>query len=558
MPGKNSFNRTWLDDDDFSLWLKPVENDKHSAFCKLCMKKFSISGAGVYAIKLHAKGKKHLQLSSPLVKGVQEVLPFRPSSNCASTSNRECIQGSEVGISKQNTLGSVDKFFSNDEVTEAEIYWSLDQVYSHSSARSHGNSTNLFKLMFKRCEVAQKFNLHKDKIGYYITYGLGPFFQSELARKVSNCDFFCISFDESLNKIVQSCQMDIIVRFWEADEIKTRYLTSCFLGSSKASDILINFISSLQENGLDLQRLLSVSMDGPNVNLKFLNDLQAYLLNDTDDSQPRLLQFGTCTLHIVHGAYKTAHVNSEWNINKFLRSLYYFFKDVPSRRNDYRQISGSCLFPQKFCSIRWVENVKVMQRAVEMLPFLRKYFSSSKKNVSSSDTSKLIQEFLSSELLEAKLCFLISIASELEYFLTTYQSNKPLLPFMYADLRQLLGNLMRRIVKDNVLKSAGSGTKLLDINLRNADNLKTSHHVDIGFAATLSLKKLKPLVVLQFRNECRNFIRELIMKLFEKSPLRNKFLKGVSCFSPEVMKSDILRAERVNLALKYLCEKKTA
>jgi hypothetical protein len=190
MPGKNSFNRTWLDDDDFSLWLKPVENDKHSAFCKLCMKKFSISGAGVYAIKLHAKGKKHLQLSSLLVKGVQEVLPFRPSSNCASTSNRECIQGSEVGISKQNTLGSVDKFFSNDEVTEAEIYWSLDQVYSHSSARSHGNSTNLFKLMFKRCEVAQKFNLHKDKIGYYITYGLGPFFQSELARKVSNCDFF--------------------------------------------------------------------------------------------------------------------------------------------------------------------------------------------------------------------------------------------------------------------------------------------------------------------------------------------------------------------------------
>jgi hypothetical protein len=44
------------------------------------------------------------------------------------------------------------------------------------------------------------------------------------------------------------------------------------------------------------------------------------------------------------------------------------FDNVPARREDFIQVSESaCLFPLPFCSHRWLENIKVCQRALDML-----------------------------------------------------------------------------------------------------------------------------------------------------------------------------------------------
>jgi len=91
----------------------------------------------------------------------------------------------------------------------------------------------------------------------------------------------------------------------------------------------------------DEKKMLQVSMDGPNVNLKFLKDLKAFLKNDKDQNDVELFDIGTCSLHVVHGAYKTAHNACGWKFHVFLRSLYYLFKDFPSRRSDYTNASKS-------------------------------------------------------------------------------------------------------------------------------------------------------------------------------------------------------------------------
>ena len=46
-------------------------------------------------------------------------------------------------------------------------------------------------------------------------------------------------------------------------------------------------------------------MDGPNVNKKFIKELQAELC-EADIDRPLSLDIGTCGLHTVHNAYKTA------------------------------------------------------------------------------------------------------------------------------------------------------------------------------------------------------------------------------------------------------------
>ena len=67
---------------------------------------------------------------------------------------------------------------------------------------------------------------------------------------------------------------------------------------------------------------------------------------------------GSCDLHVVHGAFQNGHRNAKWNVNTALQSFYKLFHDSLARRADYQKINDSSVFPMKFCTTRWLENVK--------------------------------------------------------------------------------------------------------------------------------------------------------------------------------------------------------
>ena len=98
-----------------------------------------------------------------------------------------------------------------DSTTRAETMWALNSVMSHSSLRDSATASELFHLMFPDSDIAASFKMQKDKAAYVVTYGLGPFFQDQLSDIVRKCKFFSISFDESLNKVSQKGQMDIVI-----------------------------------------------------------------------------------------------------------------------------------------------------------------------------------------------------------------------------------------------------------------------------------------------------------------------------------------------------------
>lgn len=64
-----------------------------------------------------------------------------------------------------------------------------------------------------------------------------------------------------------------------------------------------------------------------------------------------------------------------WQIDKLLRALHFLFHNVPARREDYTNITGSTCFPLSFCGHRWVENVPVAERVLEVWPMIQKYVS---------------------------------------------------------------------------------------------------------------------------------------------------------------------------------------
>ncbi|XP_054924653.1 uncharacterized protein [Dermacentor andersoni] len=273
---------------------------------------------GRRALTSHAVSKKHrLAANGARTPSVASFLtpPASEPSGAVVTKAGPVASGSAPPSSSttatdiQPECAAKDIFQRDTEVINAEVMWCLNAVMTHTSFRTAAASASLFPLMFPSSATAKKVQLGKDMVGYTIVYGLAPFFRESLVSELNQASYLVLAFDESLNKVAQKEQMDVLVRFWSDAEgsVKTRYLTSCFLGRTRAQDFLSAFKSAT--DGLSRSKILQISMDGPNVNMKFLREIKQELCESNDGRH--ILDVGSCGLHVVNGAFKTGHAATD-------------------------------------------------------------------------------------------------------------------------------------------------------------------------------------------------------------------------------------------------------
>ena len=197
------------------------------------------------------------------------------------------------------------------------------------------------------------------------------------------------------------------MRFMADNRVQSYYFDSVFLGRARAEDLLKGFLSDVAP--LDAAKMLQVSLDGPNVNQKFLR-----LLYDVrrESDLPVLADIGTCSLHSVCGALKHADTKT-FLVGKFLSSSYYVFSDSPSRRSILLQANDlqSAKFPTKFCATRWVQNANVAQNMISVLPLLKNFveFVSGDKSLEpKSESYFYMKERLKDPLLLPKIAFFVT------------------------------------------------------------------------------------------------------------------------------------------------------
>ena len=90
-----------------------------------------------------------------------------------------------------------------------------------------------------------------------------------LHDSINKSPVYTLSFDERLNKVTQGCEMDLIICFWDDDNmVKVRYLGSSFFGHSITKDLMTQFEEVTNKVAPD--KLFQISMDGPKVNLRFI------------------------------------------------------------------------------------------------------------------------------------------------------------------------------------------------------------------------------------------------------------------------------------------------
>jgi hypothetical protein len=211
-----------------------------------------------------------------------------------------------------------------------------------------------------------------------------------------------------------------------------------------------------------------------------------------------LIDVGSCGLQILHNAFKAGISETKWDIGYRLSCLHTLFDNVPARREDFIQVSESaCLFPLPFCSHRWLENVKVCQRALDILSdvnsfvdaveakkgknpdtksfdivnkFCRDKFTKARlqfiaveaKKGKNPDTKSfdIVNKFCRDKFTKARLQFIILLGNVVERFLKLYQSDKPMLPFFANDLYHVVRSLMSRFIKSSIIEKALTVQKL--------------------------------------------------------------------------------------------------
>ena len=108
------------------------------------------------------------------------------------------------------------------------------------------------------------------------------------------------------------------------------------LSQSSANDICSHFECCLDP--LEKEKLLQISLDGPNVNLLFLKIIAE---KRKDEELSQLIDLGTCGLHTVHNALKHGEKASDLQLKKLMSSMSKMFHEAPGRLADYKTVADA-------------------------------------------------------------------------------------------------------------------------------------------------------------------------------------------------------------------------
>ena len=233
-----------------------------------------------------------------------------------------------VIVGNTNTSKKQQSRIKNRYKMEIHTRCLIKMVLSGHSYRPIEDFGDLMPVLFDDSEKAKNCHIKRQKASYLVTHSIALHFK-KILEEISKSKIHVLCFDESLNNTTQKCEMDILIRYWCEEEkmAKLRYYTSSFLGHATAKNLMEHFTESCKN--LNNGKLYQVSMDGPNVNLKFLCLLKEQIGSGV---LHELIDLGSCNLHSISNGFKIGAELTQWDLADLLRGVFHLLHDTPARR----------------------------------------------------------------------------------------------------------------------------------------------------------------------------------------------------------------------------------
>ena len=180
------------------------------------------------------------------------------------------------------------------------------------------------------------------------------------------------------------------------------------------------------------------------------------------------------------------------------------------------------------------DNIKQVCQFWDTLPKQKQPQSKSYKNV---------RDALANPFILAKLHFFSYVSAIVEP-LRTYQTEKPMIPFMFKDLKEIVLQLIQLFIKPEVLEANKSRNKLIKIDLYKKDNQIKAKEINVGFAVEAAIDTLRRKDIVS-RNEIKHFMEciqkffcSMVRKIFQRSPLYSSPLFYSKIFGPSILSQE--------------------
>ncbi|CAF3868853.1 unnamed protein product [Rotaria sp. Silwood1] len=189
---KTKFNQSWLSKLDSNgnlvkMWLKQ-DSSETTFICTICRTDdLDCSSKGWKDVEQDMQHEKKINLNA--LKNNSQLTFSIPATTTSSTSSTNILQ-----------LADPNKpLLFDDQVSQAEILWTLESVQNRFSYKNSVDVSELFRTIFPNSKIAQKFSIHHSKMSYVISHGLGPYFCDQLIKDIKNCERFVLCFDKQTN-----------------------------------------------------------------------------------------------------------------------------------------------------------------------------------------------------------------------------------------------------------------------------------------------------------------------------------------------------------------------
>jgi hypothetical protein len=516
MAKARNFRDDWIQ--KFGTWLEKRDSQ---AWCKLCSVPLAVTN-GVAAINQHVKTAKH---KSKVGKGTQAAM--------------------ESFFVKKEAQ-SEDVWSVKDLSVKAEIVTALWFCAGNTSFLNADGLVPWFQCIFPDSAIAQNMTLGPNKMSYLISDGLGPYFAAQTVGEIKRSKaYFTLHFDETMNAQVKK-QMDVLVRFWceGKGEVQVRYLSSIMFGHAKAVDVVAELMALLDRHSIPLEQLLSLGMDGPNVN----KSIQAKIdkVKRENGLPPLVMCPKSCLLHTCHNSFVKGMKEFGLESENLANQIFYFFKRSPTRRHDLLDIQEALGLDENMAirhlPSRWLTLVPALERIIKMKGSLVGVFKEllkTDKDVAQDKESKVQVMLISlqSRKLELQMEFLVSVKPLFDEFLTRFQMEEPMIHKLYPACAKLLKVAMSRMLRSDVYNSV-EGRNLLNIDVDDV----TLYLEDKDFVTVQGKRVQEALGRLTDGHRgpilgMRSFYKAAIKALQKNLPLDSDLLSALTCFDPQNQKS---------------------
>jgi len=409
-------------------------------------------------------------------------------------------------------------------------------IAEHASIQTIDHLTQLLPQLDSNSDILSKLKLHKTKCTMIIKNVLGPCMLDSLLQEVGNSAYSLI-IDESTDVSTQKI-LCIMIRFFSVTQKKmvTTFYRLIKLTASDAQSVCNAISCQLKHDGLSLQNLVGIGVDGANVMVGKHNSVAAIFKREVQD-----LIVVKCICHSLHLCAEKAAESLPRQLEFLVREIHNWFAYSSKRIEEYKQLYETINNNRNnkkvpgLSGTRWLARFDAIHTILEQWVELELLFSIA-KNQDKCYMANQLHEIIKILPYKAYLIFLRSELKSITQVNKLFQSNQVEPLKLFEDLFLLYKSLLQKIIVPAQLQ------KVNDSELANYDfhpYIMHTSSIYFGYDFESVAQALNKNDLTDVRERCKNFLVILAEQIQFRLPENLSVLKVIANLHPKTATAQV-------------------